>query len=562
MLNPRERIIKLQKAWVKDLKNQIYNTTERNNPELDRYYKDYRAMFRKGYKRSVSRKELIRQLQKSDIIYFGDFHTLKVAQKTVIILLEDLIEAYERKLILGLEMLRTEHQTFAEDYLKDKLNDQEFLDAIDYPRTWGFEWSHYKLFFNLARKYNLKVIGLNSAATSQQALYERDQHAAEIISTTSMIFPQHLVATVFGDLHIAKNHIPKMVEAQLKSKNLKRKTLTLYQNSETLYWELVSKNQENSTDVLKLGKDSYCVMNATPLVKFQSWLNWQESGGELDFSGSTPLARELRGPADITGQFSAIVEALSNLLGIKEASLDNFEIYTFLDLDALPNLQRGVSRRSKTFTELSKALAARRSLLLIKSQTIYLGNLSINNAANMAGKFIYATCSRKETRTSRTPSSKESFYQDVFYEALGTFCTLIMNPRYRISTLADYARALRDFKGRRRLSEREKETRERAEYVLEHEKMIQDFIDQKKQRHLRKIYNLSSELHYCLTRSIGNILGAQMFHAFQSGDFAQAKVQDLFSQNWEKTSSYQAFVGLKKEFEKLPNMLRQLRLSL
>src|SRR5690606_25502110 len=83
------------------------------------------------------------------------------------------------------------------------------------------------------------------------------------------------VAVVFGDLHMAPGHLPAQVNATLAEGGFKRRFVTIYQNSETLYWQLVERHLEHIVDYLKLRRDVYVLMNATPLVKFQSFSNWQ-----------------------------------------------------------------------------------------------------------------------------------------------------------------------------------------------------------------------------------------------------------------------------------------------
>lgn len=280
MPQAREELIELQKRWVNDLKARIYETESRHSPELDKYYEEYRREFQSGYERVATRAELVRALSKADIAYFGDYHTLKTAQRTVKTLLDETVRSHGRKLILGLEMLHTKHQRFADQYVAGTLDEAGFLAAIEYEKTWGFEWPNYRVLFDLAREHKCKIIALNRDVDKKdrrKSLQLRDKHAAAIIAAASMMYPDHLVAVLFGDLHTGETHLPRRVRDDLAGHGLDRHDLIVYQNSETLYWKLVSEGKELVVDAVKISKGKYCVMNATPLVKFQSHLNWQEA---------------------------------------------------------------------------------------------------------------------------------------------------------------------------------------------------------------------------------------------------------------------------------------------
>src|SRR5205814_1278322 len=144
----------------------------------------------------------------------------------------------------------------------------EFLKAIEWKKNWGFPWDHYKPLFRWAQKHKVRVFGLNlkKEKGSLQGLRERDQFSAEQIAEIAKKHPDRKLFIIYGDLHLAKAHLPAKVEKKLKSK----KFLFVFQNSEKIYFQLLKKEIEHQVDVVRRGGNQFCLLSVPPWVKWQN----------------------------------------------------------------------------------------------------------------------------------------------------------------------------------------------------------------------------------------------------------------------------------------------------
>lgn len=81
---------------------------------------------------------------------------------------------------------------------------------------------------------------------------------------------------LYGDLHLAPKHLPSALKKACTNFDIKLSLTTIFQNSETLYWKLSRSFLEQDTHVLKLGAKQFCLMNSTPWMKLQSYLDWSD----------------------------------------------------------------------------------------------------------------------------------------------------------------------------------------------------------------------------------------------------------------------------------------------
>ena len=548
----RVEIIELQRRWVADLKNRIYELGGREDAVRRRYYAEYRELFQHGYERLASRSEIVQKLANSQIACVGDFHTLRLAQSTFVKLLDQVATEYEKPLIIGLEMLHTKDQVHADAYLAGKSTEEEFLAAIDYQRTWGFAWANYRPIFELAREHHAKVIGLNvDLPDSRHRLRDRDRHAASLIAAASAMHPDHLVATLYGDLHVGESHLPYQIDVALEELYLERNQVILYQNSETFYWELVGQGRERVADAVRIKPNVYCIMAATPLVKFQSWLIWEEAGEELHLSGLDALDHDFRGPADLSEQFHEIIESIVEFLHIDVQGLDNFKLYTTGELDFLDQLRKQKLYTPSEIKAMKDVIAQRRSAFFPRARVVYLGRLSINDAAEMAAKFIRFACIQDEYEGEFSP--KDACYVSIFDEAIGIFGTLLMNPRYRVMDAETHILQADSLKGRR-LSEAEQLARDVSRLVARHEEMMERVLSGVSGRtSLRSLYTQTSERYRGFTRALGAILGSQLFRGVDAGALSVDVVKQLFFETWSPGEPFRKYVELRHLLMSLPN---------
>ncbi|MCX7703871.1 MAG: ChaN family lipoprotein, partial [Planctomycetota bacterium] len=255
-MDQREELIRIQKRLVKRLKEEIRHYVREDTPILQKYRDEYEREVRR-YARIATQRELIEAVKDSDIVYCGDYHTLAQSQRTPIKILEQVVK--ERKeIILCLEVVMIKHQKHLDDFIAGRISEAEFLKRIDYAHTWGFLWNRYKIIFDFVKKEKIGAVAINSEPRGiERRLLERDRKAAEVIVGQTKSHPSALIFVLDGDWHIAQSHLPYQVELLLKREKLTRKTLTIFQNAEKIYWQLVNRRLEHRVDVVQLSKGKY-----------------------------------------------------------------------------------------------------------------------------------------------------------------------------------------------------------------------------------------------------------------------------------------------------------------
>ena len=95
------------------------------------------------------------------VIYVGEQHA---SPHDHAVELEVLSRAYaaDPRIALGLEMLPRALQAPLDEFLDGKLDESQFLDAVDWPKTWGFDYGLYRPLFEFCRAHKLRVYALNA----------------------------------------------------------------------------------------------------------------------------------------------------------------------------------------------------------------------------------------------------------------------------------------------------------------------------------------------------------------------------------------------------------------
>ena len=124
--------------------------------ELIRYRRDQERFSKRKFK-AVPMNELFEQIDKSRLIYLGDFHTFDQSSRTLQRLLRHMLKTKDKKLSLGMEMVNEEDQIYLDSYIQGLISEQEFLESINYHESWRFPWKHYRPFFEMAKNKGLKL---------------------------------------------------------------------------------------------------------------------------------------------------------------------------------------------------------------------------------------------------------------------------------------------------------------------------------------------------------------------------------------------------------------------
>lgn len=251
-----EEEIRAGRRAVARLKREIFGVDKTHR---SRYIREFNAEFRE-FRSITAVDDVIAEASRRDLVYFGDYHPLDASQEFALRLMRDL-SARGRKVVLALEMLYVYQQDSLDRWMKGNIGEEEFLRRIEYRTEWGFDWNSYRRFFALAKDPFIPIFGIDSERRDNlRYIRRRDRLAARRIGTIRNFFPEHLILVVVGESHLASNHLPARVRAELGGR---ASDLVIVQNIDELYWRLLTRGSERA-EAVKIDDDRYCVFTAAP----------------------------------------------------------------------------------------------------------------------------------------------------------------------------------------------------------------------------------------------------------------------------------------------------------
>jgi len=510
--------------------------------EYHRYLKEYQGISNKS--------DLVRRALASDVVYHGDYHTLRHSQRSILAMLKELSGKLppERRLLLCLEMFHGKDQKWVDQYMAGELEEKAFLNKIGYARKWAYNWNPWRHILDFCRERGIPVLGINTEAEDpERSLQIRDAYSAQVIGQALVRHPGALVYVVDGDYHISPNHLPREVETRLEPLGVRPQRTIIYQNAENLYWKLAGERKEEA-DVLQIAPDSFCLMNTVPATKLQSYLdwleyaedgwlpvkgNWAELSGENYFNQIQSIVQDL----DSLFQFRFPMDAMERLTVYSSRNLDFTEI-----IQGIPAL-RGQMRRIKEKIRRSEGFLLEYSENGSPTYLIYLPNASINQAAEEATHFMHAIL---RGPLDRLPIGHERFYANVLTEALGFFGSKMINEKRK----APSESALRLFLGKMRKgmeSPNQAETVRIARLILQHlhlEKRSLREMDFRKK--FAAVFADRTALPQTFSTQLGYMLGNRLYYAVKKGLVPLKDIRALFYESFAHPglafASYARFV--------------------
>jgi hypothetical protein len=548
----REQLIKIQKRNYRKKVRLVRKTLTQNRgielyrEEYLRHLKDYEAVSNKG--------ELVRKASAADIIFQGDYHTLKQSQSAVLRIIREI--QGKRDLVLCLEMFHGSDQKHVDAFMSGELSEESFLNKIDYAKKWPFPWSNWKPIISFCRDHKIPVLGINTETNEgngMRSLKKRDQYSARIVAKAFLRNPGKLIYVVDGDLHIAPDHLPKHVERLLGELEERARVFTIFQNAETLYWKLCSRGLEES-DVLRISENMYCVMNTMPANKIQSYLNWLEYSEDAYFPVNKDWEFE-----DYENRGAMVHDMVSSLASILDLelpgeALQKLTIFYPNDLHFMERLYESSELKGQRRLIKDKIKRGEGFLLEYDQEgetryQIYLANSNINMAAEEASHFLNAVL-RGPLRIALSPF--DSFYRNVITECLGFVGSKFLNEKRKTES----ENSIRRFLGRVKRGEEKEtdlETVQVARYILQHrylqrqtsapEAFIKKFHAQYKSR---------SAASRMFSTQLGYMLGNKLYYAVKRGSFPMEKLRELFCDPFEKPmQGFTAYLEITKKIKKV-----------
>ncbi len=496
--------LSLQQSLFRQQQRQIDRIVAGGTAAFRAYEREYKRAT-STWSKALTPNDVTRRVRSSDIVYVGDYHTLKTAQVAYLELVSDAL-ATGRRVELALEFVEQRHQATIDAFLKKKASSpHRFLEKIGHPYRGSFDiWPNFEPIFDLAREKGLRIHAIDSRGKGTRSLAQRDRSAAKIVARLAAADDAPMVLVLMGQFHIAPSHLPAEVTKALGKGRLKR-SLIAYQNAEGIWWRLAEKGLAHRTYAVEVDHSSICLINASPVVCQRSFLDYVEAE-----AGDSPI--DEWGTAASVKQ---LVEHIGKWAGVKVSGrLAKLDVVTAADWEMLERISKRARFSGPELRRLEKYLLSRESAFIPRANAIWLASLSLSHAAEEATHFV-RHCSVGEAMT-RERSRADAFWARCLEEALGFFGSKLLNPARQCPSLETWKETFRSGSA---------DDQRVAAFVLaisaaEHEGPAG----------LKRLLPLGNmALFDGVTHGLGYLLGDALYRALESGRVSQTEVRRLFA---------------------------------
>jgi thermostable 8-oxoguanine DNA glycosylase len=523
-LNERREILNKIKGQVR-----LYLGEE--PPDVTLYAQSYKNDIERDWEHS-SMVKIHEALLRAQVVYGGDFHPFAQAQRSHLRLIRELIG--QKEIILGMECFFADQQEILDQYVFSDLSEADFLKKTQWDELWGFPWKFYKPLVEFAKKNKIKILGLNKVTSerSGESLNQRDKFAAEIIGNSLKSHPEHLHFVIFGDLHIAENHLPRCVQESVGVKE-KIPFVSLYLNSESIYFELARQGKEGEVEVVQFNQNQFCILSSPPWVKWQSYLMYLEENFDIDLDDEEDWEQRI----DHTDHVSSLVGMICSGLGI-ELKTHDIEVYSLRDPQVLKVTKRILA---KFQYELAHALVQQDiSFYVPQKGFFYLSKSTVNHAASLAGKYIHGKLGKRNRLLWNFP---DDFLSLIWVEAMSFMLSKFVNPKRKAQTMGDLKKKLEAF---------DSNDRGREPLLLALDQKMSELLRVYKNDERAQSYKPSRRSSYAhAARFLGEILGERYFVLYHKGIIGVEEIKFLLRQDLENKAIDEFYFEQLKLLDKL-----------
>lgn len=498
--------LRSRQQLLAQIKRQVLQKLGPEVPELLYYRHRYRADFARPWRFS-SMEKLRKEIINANVVIGADFHAFAQSQRMHLRLLREV--SAKKKVALVLEALPCDKQKYFNDYVAGKISEKKFLKQVSWDENWGFPWENYKPLLDLIKENGGVIYGLRQPHVN--SLKKRDEMAGKIIAGIHKTHPGLLIYVVVGDFHLAPNHLPKSILRNFSAAK-KPRVIRLLQNSEELYFRVARRKRQHQVEVLRASADSYCILSSPPWVQWQSYLMYLEQAVDSDMSS---------GEVDYTDGVASFVSFLARELRI-DVRLDRMQVYTIEQFEKSAQLKKIGKRSVYRFIDLM--ISAERSFLLPRAQVLLLARASVNHAAFLAGQYIHGQKCGLNRELANFP---KDFLAHIWHEAVGFFCSKLINHKRKTEQLEDIKQQLRLMRPR---------GRDRAVLKLV---LWQRLCELSKSQPRQPSSVRQQNIYLDAAHILGSMLGERMYQAWQEqvisvADIASALQVKLTDANFRK----------------------------
>src|SRR5579863_3706327 len=408
------------------------------------YLREFNQAFR-NYDSLLDSEQIQNALHSADVVLVGDYHALPAAQRYAASLLEQRALAGDRSVVLGVETIFARDQHILEEWWRREIDESELRQRIRFDLDWGYDWTPFHELLVTARDHSEALYGLDCMPREDlRKIGARDRHAAAKIAEIRERHPNAVVFVLFGESHLAPEHLPRALNQQLPG----TRVLTVLQNIDALYWRAAGERTDKVEGV-RVNEDVLCVFNATPLEKYESYRLFLDQWSRCD-----------EGP-DYAPTIYNLIDSLARFLEINRYSPHNGTQPKFL-VDMLPEVYGGASNgssngasdamlhrllsRKGVSEENCEAMLAsveeRGSAYLPQVNAFYVREFQMMHAGEDATRFLHHACQGLPHRLNghteganvasgsgaREKSEIDEFYTRVIEHAVAYFGSRVLYP--------------------------------------------------------------------------------------------------------------------------------------
>lgn len=404
-----------------------------------KYLLDFSEAFR-SYESILPAAKLPELIQQADILLIGDYHALPASQRYASSLIKSLgaIESLVapcpagmggcREIVIGVETIFSRDQHILDEWMRGEIDESELRDRIRFDLDWGYEWEPFYEILTAARAHASAIYGLDCMPREDlRKIGARDRHAAIKIAEMRQRHPEALILVLFGESHLAPNHLPRLLYERLRTDRV----LTILQNVDALYWKAAGESCDR-VEAVQVSDDVVCVFHTTPLEKYESYRLYLDR-----------WRREGVGNPDLGPTIYNLIDGLLRFLGMNAYSPHNTTQPKFL-VDSLPEVYcratdgalRKLLSRKGLEEGLKKSLGRRFEeqgcVYLPHVNAFYISEFNMAQAAEEAARFLHHACRELPLRTNgkrQTETDRvDLFYTRALEHALAYFGSRVLYP--------------------------------------------------------------------------------------------------------------------------------------
>ncbi len=528
--------LKVRKEVLQKIKQQVRLYLGDEPPGLRRYALAYKKDIERMRWKTSNESELFAQMAQARVIVGGDFHAYSQAQRVHLRHLRQLLP--QHKVVLAVECIESRYQKFLDEFMAGTLSEKAFLQKVQWSKSWGFSWEHYKPLFELLRSHGGYCLALNKKTpATYQGLRARDHHAVQVIKKALKKCPTDKIYVIYGDLHVAQKHLPSLIQKQLGRKPA---VVSLYLNPEKVYFQLLKKNKVEQVRILRFQENQFCQIESPPWVKWQSYLLFLEE--TLD------LALEEEG-RDYSEHIATLLQIMSSDFAVKIST--DVSVASFSDNDFLDVLHEKLQKEH--FVLARRLIESDISFFEPQTQRAYLARGTVNYAAHLAGLVFHSRVSKEKSLQRVFP---QDFEKVIWHEAVAFFLSKAINPHRKAMSMGDLKKQLAAFSPR--------DHGERALKLALDQKMkelLRSYsmdADRDESRHKMRLREVD---YYNASRILGAMLGEKIHQLMKTGRLSREQLLEWIKMDMDLTNFDKIYIQILRELDRLEPVESELSAS-